>query len=273
MSSRLFKTGTYGGGPDFDHPFTVGFELEGVVLELTLPASDSKWENPPRPLNLPYKTPGWFEQNSERPNLRAWVHIYTKIWYYFPVRLKRLLNLATMGANNEMGNLSLGIHLNKLQGGKLLDLANPNALTEYIKWEYDDYYESPEKGPYGKGSNYETRKEHGATLAEKGEWYREQHEAALKSELMPMPEQFGLRDFGGGHWTYFSLGKCDHIPAQNFCLPLSELYYLHIDIEPTFHMHYRESLEPDMLNAAEWLRQHIKITFPGKPAGSMALPG
>jgi len=277
MIPSLFKRRSYSGGPHFDELSSFCFDLEGIALELTLPASNAKWQDPPRPLNFPFNTPGWFEANSKRPNLRAWVHIYTEIWYYFPVRLQRLVNLAAMGTNTEMGNLSIGVHLNKLEGGRKLDPANPRALSDYINWEYDDFYESPEQGLYCKGNNYEVRTKYGKQyrqgLPEQDERDRQQYEAALSSELMPTPSHFDLRNFGGGLWTCFSLGKDGRMPAQNYCLPLSELFYLHIDIEPTFHLqHYKEMLEPDMLSAADWLVQHIKITFPNKSGATLALP-
>jgi hypothetical protein len=157
-----------------------------------------------------------------------------------------------------------------------LDPANPHALGDYIKWEYDDFYESPEQGLYCKGDNYEVRTKYGKQykqgLTEQDECYRQQYEAALRSELMPTPEHFALRDFGGGRWTCFSLGKDGHIPAQHYCIPLSKFFYLNIDIDPIFRLDYKEALEPDMLDAAEWLVQHIKITFPGKSADQLARP-
>jgi hypothetical protein len=241
-------------------------------LELTHPASNTKWQNPPRPLNFPFNTPGWFEANSKQPNMRAWVHIYTKIWYYFPARLARIINLAAMGTNEPMGSLSMGIHLNKLQGDKKLDLANPHSLADYIKWEYDNYYESPNIGDYGKGSNFQVRQEYGKALAEQGEWYRDQYNAALSKYLEPIPDYFDLCDIRGSQWTCFRLEKLIHMSTHYYCIPLSESYYLYIDLCLHFDMSkYRKVLEPDMRRTAEWLMQHLKITFPGKPGAPLAL--
>jgi len=55
---------------------------------------------------------------------------------------------------------------------------------------------------------------------------------------------------------------------------LSDSYYLRLDIRLLFEVSdkNRRILEPDMLSAAEWLVQHVKITFPGKPSGPLALP-
>jgi hypothetical protein len=273
MIPGLFKRRAYSGGPHFDELSSVCFDLEGITLELTLPASGAKRQDPPRPLNFPFNTLGWFEANSKRPNLRAWAHIYTKIWYYFPVRLKRLVNLMAMGANGPMGDLSIGVHLNKVQEGKKLDLATPSSLADYIKWEYDSYYESSEVGDYGKGQNYEVRTENGRLLARHGESYRDQYNAALESELEPIPERFDRLEFGGGLWTSFNLKRLGHMSNQYYCIPLTEFYYLHINIQLHFDLdNYRAMIEPDMLSAAEWLVQHIKITFPGKPTGPVGLP-
>jgi hypothetical protein len=273
MIPSLFNQSAYSGGPFFDKLSSVCFDLEDITLELTLPESDAKRQDPPRSLNFPFNTPGWFEANSKRPNLRAWVHVYTKIWYYFPLRLKRLVNLMAMGANGPMGDLSIGVHINKVQGGKKLDLSNPCSLADYIKWEYDSYYESPEVGDYGKGQNYEVRTEYGRRLAQYGESYRDQYNAALESELEPVPDRCDQMEFGGGRWTGFNLKRLRHMSTQYYCIPLSEFYYLHINIQLHFDLDkYRAVIGPDMLSAAEWLVQHIKITFPGKPEGPLALP-
>jgi hypothetical protein len=274
MISRLLNLRQYAGGPHFDRPFTLYFELEGTVLELMLPASDAKWQDPPRPLNSPFNASGWFEEHSERNNLNDFVHLHTQIWYYFHVRFSRIIRLMAMGTNEPMGSLSLSVQLNKLKDSRKLDLANPRSLGDYIKWEYDDYYESPERGDYGKGRNYEVRARENQMLARQGEWYRDRYEIALKSGLHPTPEHFDLRDFGGGLWTCFRLERPWHLSTQYYCIPLSESYYLQIDIQLLFHVtdKNRGILEPDMLSAAEWLVQHIKITFPGKPEGPLALP-
>lgn len=274
MISQLFNLRQYSGGPHFDRLSTLCFDLEGVAFEFTQPASDLVMQDPPRMLNFPFNMPGWFKSHCERRNIRDFVHIYTEIWNYYPVRTKRLINLLAMGTNERMGCLSVGIHLNQVQGGKSLDLANPHSLSEYIKWEYDDYYESPVRGDYGKGRNYAVRTEFGDILARKGEHYRHQYEAALENGLEPTPEHFDLRDFGGGQWTCFALRRGWTTSNQYYCIPLSASYYLHIHIELRFEISDRNKdlLEPDMLSTAEWLRQHIKITFPGKPTGPLALP-
>ena len=185
-----------------------------------------------------------------------------------------MLNFSTIGANNEIGNLSLGIHLNRVRPEKELDLRNPQSLADYIKWEYEDYYETPEIGNHGKGQNYRYRTKYAKILAEQGEWYRDQYEVGLKSQLEPTPDNFDLKDFGGGLWTCFQLERPWHEFTIYYCIPLSDSYYLHIDIQFLFHItdKNRELLEPDMLRAAEWLVQHIKIAFPGKPGGPLALP-
>jgi hypothetical protein len=170
-----------------------------------------------------------------------------------------------------MGTLSMGVHINKLQKGKILDQSNPRALGDYIKWEYDDYYESSEEGDDGKGRNSRYRREYGQRLSEKGESYRGQYEAALRTHLAPTPDHFDLLNLGGSLWTSFRLEKPAHMSTQYYCIPLSESYFLQIDIQFIFDMH-REVIEPDMLSAAEWLIKHIKITFPGKPSGPLALP-
>lgn len=272
--SSLFKQRPHRGGPHFERLSTLCFDLEGIALEFTLPASDLVMKEPPRPLNLPFNSPGWFEAHSKRRNLNDYVHLSTEIWNYFPARLTRLINLMVMGSNEQMGQLSMGVHLNKLQGGKKLDLSNPTSLGDYIKWEYDDYYESPVTGEYGRGMNCEVRSKYGQLLEKKGEWYRPQYETALRSYLEPTPNHYDLLDFGGGQWTYFRLERGWTRTTHYYSIPVSECYFLRIYFGLLFEVSdkNRPVLEPDMMKAVEWIRQHIKITFPGKPAGSVALP-
>ena len=277
MIPSFFKRRAFSGGLHFDRLSTLCFDLEGIALELSLPASDAKWQNPPRALNYPFNSTGWFEKNCERFSLNDSVHLHTEIWGYYPVRLTRIINLAAMGSNEPMGKLSLGVHLNKLQEGQQLDPFNSRSLGNYIKWEYEDFYESPEQGPYGKGNNYEVRAKYGRmfrhNFPEQDEVDRQQYNAALSSELAPTPDHFDLLSFGGALWTCFQLDKLSHMSTRHYCVALSKSYYLQIYIRFHFDQsRYRAVIEPDMLSATEWLVQHIKIAFPGKPNGPLALP-
>jgi hypothetical protein len=196
------------------------------------------------------------------------------MWGYFPAGLTRMFNLMALSSNQRMGELSLGLHLNKLKGDRKLDLGNPQSLGDYIKWEYEDHYESPQQGVGGRGKNYEVKAREVQLLAQRGASYRSQYETALNTELEPTPLHFDLLSFGGSVWTCFRLDRGWNRSRRYYCIPLCDSYYLHLDIRLLFEItdRNRQILEPDMLSAAEWLMQHIKITFPGKPAGPLALP-
>jgi len=274
MISSLFKRRAYSGGPHFDELASVSFDLEGITLDLTLPASDFVVAEPPRMLNLPFNSPGWFEAHCKPRSIHDYVHLCTEMWGYFPAGLPRMFNLMATGSNQRMGELSLGLHLNKLKGDRKLELGNLRSLGDYIKWEYEDHYESPLRGDGGKGKNYEVKSREGQLLAQRGESYRSQYEIALSTELEPTPERFDLLTVGGSVWTCFKLDRGWTRSWRHYCIPLSDCYYLHLDIRLLFEVSDKNRLvlEPDMLSAAEWLVQHIKITFPGKPGGPLALP-
>jgi len=271
MISLSSKTHRYRGGPHFDQLSTFCFDLEGIALELTLPASDANWQNPPRPLNFPFNTPGWFESQCKGEAFDAAVHLHTEVWYYYPARFTRILNLLAMGTNEAVGILSIGANLKKLKNNKRLDLSNFQSLGDYIKWDYEDYYETPDVGEYGRGWNYEVRTKYKQILTQQGEWYREQYNTALASDLLPTPKRFDPLDINGGRWTTFRLDKGWPRSTQYYCLPLSDSFYLEVHIQRAFQVteKNRAILDPDMLSAAEWLVQHIKISFPGGP---LALP-
>jgi hypothetical protein len=274
MISRLLNKRSYSGGPHFDRPSTLCFELEGIGLELTVPASDFVMAEPPRMLNLPFNSEGWFEGHCKRRDFHVYVPLFTEMWGYFPTGLSRVVNLMSMGSNQRMGELSLGFHLKRLTGNRKLDPSNSLSLGDYIKWEYEDHFESPKRGDGGRGKNHEIRSRESLLLARRGESYRSQYEIALSTELEPTPKSFDLMSFGGGVWTCYRLDRGWIRSRIYSCIPLSDSYYLQLDIRLLFEISEknRQLLEPDMLRAAEWLRQHIKITFPGKPAGALTLP-
>jgi hypothetical protein len=146
MIPCLSKRRAYTGGPNFDQLSTLCFDLEGIGLELTIPASDFAMAEPPRLLNLPFNGPGWFEAHCKRRSLHDYVPLFTEMWGYFPAGLSRMFNLMAMSSNQRMGELSLGLHLNKLKGGTKLDLGNPQSLGDYIKWEYEELRSQGERG-------------------------------------------------------------------------------------------------------------------------------
>jgi hypothetical protein len=278
MISRLFNLRRYRGGPLFERLSTHHFDLGGIGLEMTVPASDFVMKEPPRMLNFPFQNVGWFDAHCRRRNIHEELSVFCEIWNYFPAGLRRTLNLLAMGSNERMGCLSISADLNRVEKGGKLDLNDPHSLGAYIKWEYDDFYETPEQGPYCKGNNYQVRMECGRKWKhgqpDQDEFERSQYEAALRNRLIPTPQKFDIVRFGNAQWTHFTLDRHGGTKSDYYCVPLSEIYYLEIEIEFRFEVSDKnyDILMPDMQRTAEWLLQHTKIAFPGKPESPLALP-
>lgn len=268
MSIQLFKLRSYSGGPHFDRPSALCFDLEEVVFEVTIPGSDFAMKEPPRMLKLPYNTPGWFGSHSKRYDINDSVNLHAEIWNYFPVRMKRALNLLIAGTNARMGVLSMSTDLVRVAAGRQLESVNARSLAEYIRWEYEDHYDSPVEGKNGKGWNREVRNRNASTYLRdhraNDPFWQQQYGAALKSELIPTPKTFEYRQLGGAEWACFTLGNTWAVSTQHFCLVLSPIYYLEISIEHRFEVtdRNRTILEPDMQRTADWILQHIKVTRP-----------
>lgn len=275
MFTRLFKSKPYRGGPLFESPSTHCFDLEGTGLELTVPASTWVMDEPPRMLNLPFLNAGWFDAHCKRRNIHEQISVFGEVWPYSPKGVERIFNLLAMGSNDRFGALCFFAHLNRTEKGRKLDLGDQQSLGTYIKWEYDDYFESPEQGLYAKGENYKVRQECERKYSKEERAYnpasQQRYEVALE-RLEPMPQDLELVDFGGAQWTHFTLKKRRN-RSEYYCLPLAELYYLEIEIAfklETSLEKLHAVLLPDMQRTADWLLQHIKITSPNHPSGPVA---
>jgi hypothetical protein len=281
MIIPLLKRKPYRGGPLFDQVSSHSFDFNGTLLELRVPASSSVMKEPPRMINFPFNKAGWFNSQCKRSNVRDYVDVFGNVWAYFPPGIERIINLLTMGTNERCGALCFFGQLNRTEKGRTLDLNDPQSLGAYIKWEYDDYYESPEQGPYGKGQNFQIRADCDAKYVKVAHrandpFWQQQHQAALQNYLEPMPQDFALAPFGGGLWTHFSRKMQVHESwSDYYCLPLSASVYLEIELAFKFETGIEKrnaAIKADMQRTAEWLLQHIKITYPQDAPGPLALP-
>jgi hypothetical protein len=272
MISRLFKRKPYRGGPLFDQLSTHCFDLEGTSLELAIPASTWVMKEAPRSLNHPFLSSGWFDANCRRSNIHDYVSVFYEAWPYCPRGLERIVKLLAMGSNDQVAGLSFSVRLNRTEKGRKIDLGDPQSLAAYIKWEYDDYYESPDQGPYGKGKNFRVRSECDAKYVKvahraKDPFWQQQHQAALGNYLEPMPQDFALTAFSGAQWTRFSRALKLHGGWRDYyCLPLAPSYYLEIELEFKFETGIENRnaiIKADMQRTADWLLQHVKVTRPG----------
>lgn len=275
MLTRLFKRKPYHGGPLFESQSSYSFDLEGTELELTVPASTWVMKEPPRMLNLPFLNVGWFDAHCERLNIHDFISVFCEIWPYYPRGAERIVNILTMGSNDDIASLRFAAHLNRTEKGRKLDLGDPQSLGTYIKWEYNDYFESPEQGLYSKGYNHKVRADCERKYSKEERAYnpasQQRYEVALE-RLEPMPQDLELIDFGGAQWTHFTLKKRRN-RSEFYCLPLAESYYLEIELGfrlETSQEKLHAVLLPDMQRTADWLLQHIKITSPNHPSGPVS---
>jgi hypothetical protein len=268
MTFSLFNNKPYRGGPNFERLSTHCFDLGGTGLELTVPASDFVMKEPPRMLNFPFQNVGWFDAHCKRRNLHDELSVFCEIWNYFPAGVRRMVNLLAMGSNERMGGLCLIVDLNRVEKGRELDLSDQRAMAAYINWEYGNFYESPEQGLNCRGKNYQVREEYGRRYRhgqpDQDKVDREQYEAALRNYLEPIPKDFETVSFGDAQWTHYKVNSGWAVTTDYYCTPLSELYYLEIELEFRFEVadRNRTVLEPDMRRTADWLLQHVKVTRP-----------
>jgi len=254
----------YRGGPLFDRLSTHCFDLGGTGLELTVPASDLVMKEPPRMLNFPFQNAGWFDAHCKRNNMHDELSVFCEVWSYFPTGTKRMASLLATGSNERMGGLCINVDLNRVEKGQELNLNDRESLGTYIKWEYGQHYDSVRE-------ECARRWKHGQP--DQNDSDRLMYKSSLETYIKPLPN-FNTAIFGGEQYTHFNLKKGWAVTTDFYCMPLSEMYYLEIEMEFRFEVSDRnyDILMPDMQKTAEWLLQHIKIASPGKPGGPLPLP-
>ncbi|MFA7617930.1 MAG: hypothetical protein WC012_02685 [Thiohalomonadaceae bacterium] len=72
----------YTGGPDFSTLETFRFDLDGAELRLSVPPSNTALPRGEININLPFRSPGWFEAHCEQQANHFHVRVFGNVWAY-----------------------------------------------------------------------------------------------------------------------------------------------------------------------------------------------
>jgi hypothetical protein len=256
---------SFTGGPDFNQLETFYFELEDAELSLTLPKTNIDIPLGKIGINYPFRSPGWFEDQSRQLWNNFYVSIFGEMWGYRGPFWK---------VSNELfGVLDISVCIKQALPEKKLDLDNLDTLAEAIRWDYEWYFEVAEPGKYGQGKNRKARKnaedEYNARHPSIPEERKlRQKELGLSKSLRELPTHFETRQYGDQKWLYYALKKEPTYPAHYYCQPLDEQYYLYarfgygIDFREYFHI-----WQADAEAAEQRMMEMIKLTFPNRLSG------
>jgi len=252
----------YCGGPNYGEVRTMIFQLEGWELTARFPGGRVQFSEPIQPVNYSYSVPDWFENHAAQIGSIISVRVYTDSWAFVPSFKNRLFQAMT-GSTDPIAEIYVAIDIMKLRGGKELDRKTPAALGEYVRWEYQDFLETLPVEGRGNGSNYIIRQREGQLLATKGERYRRNHDAALKSQLEPHPQQMEQREIEGRLWTHYTIGEHPRVPKSCYATPLDNEYYLHLRFDYRWYHDqekYGEALTPEMQQIEQWMMPRLRLS-------------
>lgn len=222
----------FAGGADHNRQQTLRFILEDIQLQIRLPYSNVETEEPPRVVNYPYQTPGWFERNMKQKRQHYYVHLNTECWYYlFP-----LLRFD----DGQQGRLFCSLRLKRVPPG--VNVLDRQQLADYVIQEYDEHYNADvmpdDPCEQARGVNTRTRQKlrtEAELAASRGATYRMDNLEKMMALAINYPplEPAKIITMNGQDWVfyqdrYFPGGDC-HIDC--YCLPLSEQYYLIINFD------------------------------------------
>lgn len=221
----------FAGGPDFSRQQQLSFQLDEFQLDFTLPYSNIASEEPPRQLNIPFRTKGWFEKYARQNMHNFQVHIHTEGWCYLSPILR--------GENSELGVLWLQLALNKAP--ETINTQNRQQLADYVIVAYDAHYNSDTIGPEGNchGLGWNTRqrqrlKQEAEEAALRGATGRLDR---LKDDCRLQIERFGYESLApakvisinGFDWVFYQERRGQHATYSDvYCLPLDKNYYLSV---------------------------------------------
>jgi hypothetical protein len=253
----------YTGGPDFSRLESFRFDLEGIGLTLSVPASNIALPWGEININLPFRSPGWFDAHCEQQANHFHVKVFGDVWAYIGP-------LWRAGPDRTFGVLNVRVAIKRTLPGKVLDVNNLDTLAEAIRWDYEWYFEVEEPGKYGRGHNREARRE-----AE--EEYEARHPSipeekklrdktlSLAHSLRELPTHFEPRRYGDQEWLYYALKRESNTSAHYYCQPLDEHYYLcvrfgyGIDFRQYFHL-----WQADAETAEQRIIETVKLSFPNR---------
>ncbi len=253
----------YTGGPDFSKLETFRFDLEGAELRLSVPASNTALPRGEININLPFRSPGWFDAHRRQQANHFYVNVFGDLWAYTGPFWR-------VGPDRTFGVLDVHVALKRTLPDKVLDPNSFDTLAEAIRWDYEWYFEVAEPGKYGRGNNRNARRE-----AE--EEYKARHPSipeetklrdkalSLAHALCELPTQFEIRRYGDQRWLYYALKKEPTYPAHYYCQPLDEQHYLYvrfgygIDFRQFFHL-----WQADAEAAEQRIIETVKLSFPNR---------
>lgn len=219
----------FAGGPDLNRQQTLRFILEDIQLQVRLPYSNVETEEPPRVVNYPYQTPGWFEDNMKQKRQHYYVHLNTECWYYmFP--------LLRFG-DGEQGHLFCSLWLKRIKPG--VNALDRQQLADYVIQEYDEHYNADitpdDPLEQARGVNTHTRQELRAEAelaASRGATYRMDNLEKMMAQAINYPplEPAKIIAINGQDWVFyqdrrFPGGGCN---VDCYCLPISEEFCIAI---------------------------------------------
>ena len=228
----------YTGGPDFSRFEKFRFDLEGMQLSLSVPGSNVALPHAEMNINLPFRSPGWFEDHCEQQANHFYITVFGDLWVYIGPFWKT-------SSDRTFGVLDVQVGIKRAPSDKVLDLNDLDTLAKAIRWDYEWYFEEAEPGDYGRGGNRVTRQEaedeYNARFRSPEE-IRQRQKAGLLQYLRELPTHFETRRYGDQNWLYYALEKEPAYPAHYYCQPLDERYYLYvrfgyrIDLRQHFHL-------------------------------------
>jgi hypothetical protein len=252
----------FAGGPDFNRLQKLSFLLEEFSLQLTLPYSNISSDEPPKQVNYPFRSNGWFEQHQQQKDQHKYVPIHTEGWCY----LAPLLRFD----GGEYGWLWLNIWLKKVPEG--IDALDRHTLAQHVIDEHDQHYNSAAigaEGQYGLGRNTEIEselKEYAELRASRGspfteERYRDELQGRINNYGYPQLQPAKLVTLQGFEWVFYQ-EKYDRHPTRTdfYCLPLSSKFYLTIGFKHRVDNAGEKSWQKDAENAQQRILNNVNVS-------------
>ena len=258
----LFGKG-YTGGADFSRFETFRFDLEGKQLSLSVPGSNVALSHAEMNINLPFRSPGWFEAHCEQQANHFYITVFGDLWAYIGPFWKT-------AADRMFGMLSVQVAIKRTLPDKILDPDDLETLADAIRWDYEWYFEVAEPGKYSQGKNRIARQkaedQYNARHPAASEASKlRQKEGYLKNALRELPTWFETRCYGDQNWLYYALKREPTYPAHYYCQPLDERYYLYvrfgyrIDLSAHFHL-----WQADAEAAEQRIIETVRLDFPNR---------
>lgn len=194
MSIKKILNG-YRGGINFKY-FSQDFYIldEKVKVDLELPICNPIKPKKAKLVNYPLSREGWFEANYNQMGHSKYIPIHEAYWFYWPV--------IPTPFRGELGNLLLNIRVSKT----ISPVTNVDELGKVILKEYNEYYNSPVNGKYGKGHNVKLANDLNKELDRRATKYsQEEREEFLEFHInksgYPKINQFEKYEFNGLEWA------------------------------------------------------------------------